>query len=105
MRLKEAQQHDRSCIDGRWQRLELNLECPRPESVQVTLIGLGLCDQLKENPDAKVKGEIWAEQNRDLGLLPSALCPFPGPWAAPTSGGGRRSGCFPALFVQPAATD
>lgn len=61
MRLKEAQQHNRSCIDGGWQGLELNLECPRPESAQVTLVGLGLCDQLKENPDAKVKGEIWAE--------------------------------------------
>lgn len=26
-----------------------------------TLTGLGLCDQLDENPDVKVKGEIWAE--------------------------------------------
>lgn len=58
MKLREAQQHDQNYIDGGGWRLELNLKCPRPESVQVTLIGLGLCDQLKENPDAKVKGEI-----------------------------------------------
>lgn len=98
-RLREAQLHDPGYAIGGWERLDLNLGCPTP--VLLTMTWSGLCDQLTQKLDVKVKGEIRAESEQRPGLRLS----FSKTLTCPSFWQGRRSGCFPALFVRPGATD